>query len=448
MNVIRTALLSVSLAAIALVAAGCETTFQGGKLANNAKSVGIPFALVKPTYMLGVTPAASTDKSATYTLKVAYVPDTTTMYTLRLDPSLFADPDFTLNLQNGTPTGVNASATDQIGPTITTLGQLTANIVGALALGTLDVADARTRMKGLIDSVTSCATEAAGLKTQIDVYETDAIFLATFHPLTKAERACVKAVADYAAEADKGRSDANKANWQAEQDAYKKTAAPDDKFVSDLQTLVQNGDAVGVQQKFAGMSSADPKFPLQTGAVAVAKDNLNGMNNDMAKSFADLDPQSRIARRVAYLDILIADARISLALNPQDTTSAHAIETYQAQQAEVMGVPELWQRHLDLTTFLEHVRNKSAHGGTAPATAEYAAARAELDTVNTALAAARTNFTPKDKGGAAPASTPDDNTILTYEDQSFLAKPVDDKSPPFIVILCTRENGNTAKECN
>src|SRR5438046_1776711 len=80
---------------------GCST-YRGEKLGIHdnkpVAATGVPYTLVRPEYTLTRTPPAAGEKKPTYTLGVSYEADPTHRYTLRIEPGIFADPNFVLKL--------------------------------------------------------------------------------------------------------------------------------------------------------------------------------------------------------------------------------------------------------------------------------------------------------------------------------------------------------------
>jgi hypothetical protein len=107
------------LAGVGAILSACST-YDGTKLDPSGKIdegqvVGIPYMLTRPEFVVKPDPAGG-DKFA---VSVSPVPDPEQRYTLRMSPAMFADIDFTMNLNDsGGVSLVDGKSTDKVGPTV------------------------------------------------------------------------------------------------------------------------------------------------------------------------------------------------------------------------------------------------------------------------------------------------------------------------------------------
>ena len=85
---------------------------------------GIPFTLNKPEFTVIRTPGSNGEPDS-YQLKVAYVPDPTRRYVVRLDPATFANTDWTVTLDDGgSLNDTNGKITDQSAILLSSIAKL------------------------------------------------------------------------------------------------------------------------------------------------------------------------------------------------------------------------------------------------------------------------------------------------------------------------------------
>jgi hypothetical protein len=144
------------LSSLLLIFWGCST-YKGHKISLEGtlpvKSTGIPFKLVRPEYTIKISPDPDDETKANYTLKAVYVPDASQQYTLTLDPSFFADGNFTLNLNaSGMIEDSTATVSERVTPFITTIGTIAADLAGPLSIAF----DKQTAVGALKNEIVVC----------------------------------------------------------------------------------------------------------------------------------------------------------------------------------------------------------------------------------------------------------------------------------------------------
>ena len=152
--------------ALAIVLAGllsgCGASFVGTKLSpsgvlSNAQGRGgIPFMLSRPSYKVAVTPDPTDNTKAQFALSVQYIPDPTQMYSVRFDPSMFAESSFKFTFNESMPgvlSGVGASVKEQVTPTIKSIGTFSASIVGLVTTAALDPVSEKPALADVMETI-------------------------------------------------------------------------------------------------------------------------------------------------------------------------------------------------------------------------------------------------------------------------------------------------------
>lgn len=396
--------------------AGCST-LVGEKLGTTTDKqqvapTGVPYSLVRPEYTISRAPPAEGAKKATYTLAVTYEPDPNQTYSVRLDPALFADPDFLIKLSTaGTVTGTTAKATEQISPTITAIGTFIASVAKVV----LDTGTSREVVKNAMtepipkpdcDVATtlpkppyeskSWTTVRDAISARIDGYANDAEFGALFEYLTPAEKTCLERARDYIETGAKGKLKTAADEWTKALAEFKGKQPQDSQYADSIAKFVAEGDEPGIKQQQEA-NTAQPDTPLRTdrdvllstalGAASAAnKKGSPTLAGQLLQSFIDMDTTTWLARHIQYLEREIEQTLLYVLRNPDLRKAPSALgdaKSYVArmreERAETLGVADIYKRTQVLAEFLNSIREKSVERGTAPATTEFATARAELD---------------------------------------------------------------------
>ncbi|GEM_PF-4413491 len=431
-------LVSAAFAAIA----GCST-FSGEKLGvRGGEAVvptGIPYTLVRPVYTLSQTAPPADKKPATYALDVTYELDPTQTFSLKISPSWFADPTFTMQLAaGGTLQATNAKFTDQLVPTITALGSLVANLIGASTMGVLDRYESSVREAVAIaieaNTTAACTGDSdvprmplpagpasrsvrAAIVERIKDFTTDNELTSRFHYITVAEKTCLEGVR----QAQAAKVEGAEAELESARNNHTKIYKDDAAFVERIARAAKERDAdalATIDAEFAdeikkARAAGNKISPLQD-----SKDKLLGAAKTVLTiatqkvlpiivAVVEMDARAWRARHLLYVEREIDEAQIFVLRSPGLTPAQTAtMQTYvsllQRQRAETIGAIELYERALTLSAFLQKVQDKSVEGGRAPATAEYSVARTELDLVLTQMEVRRAATI----ADAKPAATP------------------------------------------
>ena len=400
---------------------GCST-YSGQKLGKvGDKEIvpdGVPYNLVRPEYALSRTPPPAGQKDPIYTLAVTYQPDPTQRYSLKVRPGPFTNPDFVIKLTStGTLGGTTTTFTEQLTPTITALGSLAGSVIGATGLLTalLDVeAVKRLEINGSACNMatdvprlpTDTATTVGGvMKERIASYKDDKELMAKFHYVTQREKDCLQTTLDEIPQTDK----LTLALWNGALKAYLANHRVDSEFAARLKAAAETKD----EQELDAIKEV------------IKNDTDQGRQKDRAELFKAASPAATVlvktkplelfinmdgatwrARHLLYLEAEIERAELlrlrrpDMAANPDVN---NFVEKTRQARAETIDALDLYGRAVTLSKFIETVRDKTDHGGKAPATAEYATARAELDNVLTQIEARRSRVIA-DAAPPAPAA--------------------------------------------
>lgn len=385
---------------------GCST-YSGKKIGDATGQLlppdGVPYSLVRPEYTLTRTPPAAGAKTPTYEIKVTYVPDPTQRYSVKVDPGIFANPEFALKFgDGGALVGTTGTFTEQITPTITALGSFAANLLGPLAV-VLDKDSIRNQIKLVLtgdtcteqSDVPRIPSEAQKFPTvkdelirRIGGYKDDAEFADQFHYVTEKERACL-AVAHSAL--DNKVSTAAKVKideWTKAQKDYLATHPDESSFVDRLTAAVSTEDTkelAAIKKTIA--DDTDTARGNRRDALFVTADAAASAFSATAalpklKFFVDMDSKTWRARHILYLEREITRIGLLRIREPQlagDSAISRHLLSLREQRASTLDATDLFARSLILARFLDTIRDKPVLGGRAPATAEFATARAELD---------------------------------------------------------------------
>lgn len=413
-----------------LLLAGCSS-YGGQKLgldaANNpVPTTGIPYVLSKPEYSLSRVAGTGDDAEPTYTVTKTTVPDSTHQYSLRPRPGFLSDPDFTLTLgAGGQITGVKTTISEQFTPMLKAVGSFASTLVS------LGVFDKDSNVKGPLTAKIANEQCNSPSKTRhvdpdtlqiikenvgeelirrIELYEKDPTIASRLHYADQDELTCLKSIRVKALTAS--RIDGAKANFASASGAYKN----DDAFRQKIEDLVTKNDLESFQKIYAAntaIKDSDPNlYNKRDHFLNVANELMIAQKTDpvldILKTVVELNAPTWRARHLLYIEDEISWAQLALLRQPGAASSMQksveqTIESLNIARAETINALALYQRSKALSAFLETVQTKHVDGGgTAPATAEFAAARAELDLVNEKIDAARTKIIAASKPAPAP----------------------------------------------
>ena len=107
------------------------------------------------------TPPATGSQDPPYALTVAYVPDPSQRYSLKIDPGVLKAPDFTMKFgSGGVLSGTTATVTEQVTPFITAIGSFAASVIGAgTTLGVFDKISFRQEFITLVENKCNDASD-------------------------------------------------------------------------------------------------------------------------------------------------------------------------------------------------------------------------------------------------------------------------------------------------
>lgn len=448
------------LAAFVVLATGCST-YSGQKLglkpekdANGAvvmKEVipeGIPYNMVRPEYALTrAAPAAGATKP-TYSLTVSYVPDPSQRYSLKIKPSTFTNPDFVMKFGGGgTLQSTAATFTEQVTPTITAVGSFAANLVGVLATGLLDKASVRDQIKVVLQPPAppppqppppgtcvgpsnvpripseSGRTIASEIIARMNEFKDDATFAAQFHYVTDQEKRCLAEVLTLLTTKAESTAATAIKDWETARTAHLTALPNDGPFVDRITAAVKTEDtkeldaiAAEIRKKLVGLTLPEPEN-TRNALLAKARPAATAFSTTEARKQLDAivnaDAPTWRARHLLYLEREIGRIgllRIQRApLGGDPAVDAH-LEMLRLSRAVILEAKDLHRRAIVLSAFIDAIRDKAVEGGTAPATAEFATARAELDAVLVQIETRRSRVI----ADAAPPTPP---VVVPLQDQ-------------------------------
>lgn len=427
------------LLALASIMGGCST-FKGEKLGvvTDAQKVshqvppsGIPYVLARAEYTLSQSAPAEGQKTGTFSLAVTYEPDPAQWYSIRIDPAFLADPNFTVKLaSNGSMLGTNAALTEQLTPLITALGSFASSAVAVAGLHVFDKDSVRNALKPYLigdNAPAECRktsdarvnpllvktgeTVGQEMWRRISGYKDDGEFGDRFHYLTLRELDCLTSVQTALSSKDQR----IKQEWEQKQQAHLASHSTDADFVARLAKAVASDDS----EQFAALATeangtpekeirADRQKLVEQGKRTAETLTLN-IARDQVKSLVGMDPPTWRGRHLLYLENeLDRTSLLLLRTNPSDAewqVATNYVSDVQRERAFTIGAEQLYDRSLVLSDFLRSITKKSIRDGTAPATAEFATARAELDTVLSQIDAKRARVLA-DAKPAPPAAPP------------------------------------------
>lgn len=401
-----------------ILATSCSSSYSGQKLGVDPKTTkevvaeGVPYNLVRPEYTLSRTPPAAGAKDPTYALAVTYVPDPTQRYSLKIDPGSLKSPDFNMKFgSGGVLSSTTGTFTEQVTPFVTAIGSFAASVIGFL--GVFDKVTFRQEFKLLLENscidlsdverfeMTAGDTVGGELTKRILAFKDDDTFVAQFHYLTGKELACLKAELEEITKSKAATSKQNLKLWQDAKVVFFGKFGGEANFVDRLSLAVSTNDTdelVTIEAEVEALAENEAqlaekkkeKQKLVTLAKLAGRATIDTRLQTALQAFVDVNAATWRARHLMFLEREMELVSLhALQRKLSSTDAENHLDRLRDERAKTMGTVELEKRAASLATFIESIREKSVDGGKAPATAEYAVARAELDAVNTAIAARR-----------------------------------------------------------
>lgn len=473
----------------AMILAGCSS-YSGQKLGVDAATkkqivpTGLPYSLTRPEFTLARTPPGEGEKKATYALAVTYENDPTQRYDIRISPSPFADATLTVKFTTaGGVASTTGGITDLVGPTITALGSFAKDAIAASATGVFDQDALRTTISEKMKELQECkkpsvvppapvpyagetpsrpsVTVGEAMIARMFWFKSDDEFVEKFHYLTLDEKLCLQAIALAADNVQDSELKTAEEKWKTEYEAYKTAKTEDSAFLAKVAKAYGEGDrtaltAIGKANvdEFKNGSPTEKKQAGARQALLVAAEIAMTLATDAAQpkkleSIYGLTDSAWLARHVLYLEREAARVELARIRQPNlASASSKEISDYidllQVSRARALGVLELYERSLNLARFLKQIERKTAHGGSAPATAEFAVARAELDAVLAQIEARRTKVVAAAAPPAAPTVTAikaepisvvDKELIAMSQRKDWAETPAGKSAKQFILVL-------------
>ncbi|NBQ68667.1 MAG: hypothetical protein EBU46_07495 [Nitrosomonadaceae bacterium] len=423
-----------------IVVTGCSS-FSGAKLGDDAgsKVIGIPYTLVRPEYTLTRTPPPEGQKKAIYIVGVTYEPDPQHRYTLSINPGIFADPTFLMKFgTGGVLQGTTASVAETLTPTITAIGSFGANLIGTMATGVFDKDSVRKVIITAISKSRTCGikppdidlldtgdvlptTVGDAMIERIDAFKDDTEFAELFHYATNKEKNCLIEANTSIKMLITDQHDTVLNNWKEALARYQQDFPGDKLFIDRLKDAVSTDDNKqlevikteiaddGASNDADKQKTARNRDGIYSLAAGAAQASMSNEAQEKLTFFIEMDASTWRARHLQYLEREIDRSTLVALRRPTlDRTKAKQfVDRMRLQRAMTIDAVALFRRALELERFLQQVPNKSVDGGgMAPAAAEYATVRAELDTVLTQMDARRTRVIADAKPAPPPPVTP------------------------------------------
>jgi hypothetical protein len=419
-----------------------DGTFVGDK-SPDAKDAGILFRLSKPVFTL--TRVASTDATKTpgYQLAVTYEPNASQSFRIRYSPGFLSDSAFGVKLANGSLTGVNATATDQVVPTMTALATFTSNLIGSLAKLALEKSEIKDQFTKKIKEEaarpgTTCKNAAAdSIVRQTEKFSSDEEFVGGFHWLTVDERNClVETLAHFDPDPVK--------QEKVYRDGYlkeKKTLLDKDPtqvaWTDQIDAAITKKDMKALDVIEANLVEGTPGFGERSDVLAAAK-QLIPVSTDSGvakalKSFIDMKAKVWRRRHLLYLEREIDDLSLE-AIRSQTDRSKEILDLMQAQ-AETIGAIAEYKEIGTLNTLMQSLRSRADRKDvTALTVNEFVKAQEALEAVTKAFDAKRTKVLEEGKAATPPVEVPPPS-IVTLLPKVPQGAEVNSTSPEFVLIL-------------
>lgn len=458
--------------------AGCST--YGGEKLGTGPATGIPYALPRPEFALTRTPPAEGQSAPSYTLAVSYQPDPTQIYTIRINPAIFTDPEFTVKLgAGGTMTGTKAGFTEQITPTIAAIGSFTANLVGALGKGVFDADSVRKQIEDVIKrsaekTGAKCAADstvsryasrkpekkpgedkakelkvAEELSARLKEFKDDATFADRFHYVNGDELSCLKDALDLLNATPKATREKSVESFRDARAKHVKDFPDDRLFAERLDRAVATDDSSAFTAMRAEVNADKASTAEATKNRGAARDKVFAAAVEAARStvalnaaqslaaIVNLDPAAWRARHVLYLERAIDASTLAAIQQPARAAEfGKDIDILRVERAAAIGVPELYARVKVLEDFLARIPERvDDRGGKGSRTAEFATARAELDEALKQIDARRSRVLADAKPPTPPAVTPLGPVRVIVVDPSYLDSHQGKDSETYVIVL-------------
>ena len=179
---------AVQVAVLALLC-GCTTTYVGQKMDVNGKlpkaGSGVPFTMSKPQYKLNIAADPNEPTREVYTLVAEDVPDATLKFTIALDPAIWVDGKFDLDIGDaGNLAGATSTTNSRIVDTFSALVSLGLKLKST---GVLDAVGTVALYKSVVAKSTTAACSAASADPGLTVGKAIATEITALEAEAKAE---------------------------------------------------------------------------------------------------------------------------------------------------------------------------------------------------------------------------------------------------------------------
>jgi hypothetical protein len=471
-----------------LAAAACSSSFEGKKLSEDGGTsstfstalskeyTGLPFTLTAPQYTLKIKPDPSNPARSLFALEAVFVPDPKQSYSLRVNPSVLANSEFSLSYgEHGNISNTSNKSTEQITPTLKALGSFVVNIAGVAGLGIFDSATMPQVIQSAIDNSgnAACAPRKTVLAKRLNRYiagkpaapsgiDLTKLFLSEFHYLDLKERKCLTVIRDEFQELDRAIFRRADEKWlkhrgellkstESEQDQHEQNkkfvAALDEAkkdisrnqaegFVADLRAL----DGMLMSKTDDKIATAKARYKDKFGVEKpdvvseelrkkwVSLVNLHYKNltipNKEATVSAVLNnivsmplPQWR-ARHVQYLDRMIADNTLKyLTTKPPSVVIANKIKELNRQVAVTIGAIEAYEKRLALIAKLKPVPDLAPPTARLSQYQDYERVRLEADRLAGIIATRKSNILAAVKPESKKVKEEDKVILAVTEDE-------------------------------
>lgn len=488
---------ALQVAVLALLC-GCTTTYVGQKMDVSGKlpkaGSGVPFTMSKPQYKLNIAADPNEPTREVYTLVAEDVPDATLKFTIALDPALWVDGKFDLDIgDTGNLAGATSTTNSRIVDTFSALVSLGLKLkstgvldaVGTVALYKSEVAKS-TAAACIAASGNSRMTVGKAIETEITHLEAEAkaeigeaknfnaavaeLVGARLHYLDSQQRQCMEEVlVQFDGAVQKQNFDnsigAAKAAATSESD---KTAV--EAMLKSIQGFVAALDEANLKLLADELRGKMSPYTLVRAATATGSQLIDAVRaGRFARSLPNMSAEVWRSRHLAYLERKLTAIKLDLLLSkpPQGAVvkapgdeaakaTAKALATKAALEAEwaaTLGEAPTVQRIARIDTFLltskdlDPGQRTRRNGAT-----EQVALREERDKLQAQVSKARGDLLGKNKvvafsfeKAAATKVEPRVNVPVVLASQADVdaanARKVTEKDPEFVLVLSEDTSG-------
>jgi len=482
---------------------GCTTTYVGQKMDVSGKlpkaSSGVPFVMSKPQYKVSITADPNDATKEVYSLAAEDVPDATLKFTIALDPALWVDGKFDLDIGDaGNLAGATSTTTSRV---VDTFSALISFGLKLKSTGVLDAVGTVQRYKTTIkDSpATACATSSANpgpqvrddIVAEITHLETEAkgeigearnsntgvaeLVGARLHYLDSQQKLCMEAVLpNFEGATQKENFDKSIAAAKAAATTTSDKAAVE-AMLKAVQGLVDALDEDGLKTLGDELRGKPEPYALVRVATAQGGQLIGAMQaGRFARSLPNMGAEVWRSRHLAYLDRKLTSARLNRLLLSKASKSAEskapaeaatkatstaaaeaatAVAALEAEWAATLGAVPTVQRIGRIDKFLltskdldpgQRTRRSSA--------AEQAGLREERDKLQAQVSQARFDLLGKNKvvalsreKVAATKIEPRANLPVVLANQAYVdeanKQKLTENDPEFVLVLDADTSG-------